>query len=395
MSGLEDSILVIVDCSRIDRRTIEDLFMNNREQMEDGEFLSAIESELESILKDNQALRDLRQQRRHEDVQSKLQDSKPFKEILESMIRRHPSVAQLLGSSGPLSDPFRSRKARAAQSFIGKQHPSFFRHRGKDYGEELKRTTPINMRSRISFETDVVNEYFTRGQYVGKYVLHSCDEGLLNGSIPDYNLNLQNGIATLNLSLPSDAKVGDSFRYDLVVWDETLVEPFVNRFVISVGQQQKPSGGERSRKHLFDNGDSGDEDARQGLALPTCIPVYEAEWGNHGFDRNSALKPIYYPSEDEETPGSYTYFINMDNVHLNTELKATKEDLEIVKSRWQYGMALIAMALLSDASLSQIPDGTDQAGKRDDVATPEEEVFKVTSAIAPVLLPLIEHLGDL
>ena len=211
MSSLEDSIMVIVDCSRISGRSREDLFMNSRDRLEQGDFLRAIEAELTLILKDHQSLRDLREQRRREDVEKKLEDSKPLVEIMESIIRKSPSVAHLLGRIGPLPDPFKSANDTSAKEFLGKPHPSFFRFRNKDYGEELHRKTARNMRSRIQFETDAVNDYFSRDQYAGKRTLKSRDGGLLNGEIPAYSLNLSDGVATLNLTLPDYTKVGDVF----------------------------------------------------------------------------------------------------------------------------------------------------------------------------------------
>ena len=390
MNRLEDSILVIVDCSQISGRYREDLFMNSRDRLEQGEFLSAIESELESLLKGNQLLRDLRERRRREDVASKLQDSKPFKDVLEAILRKSPSLAALFGGSGPLSDPFKSKKANSGSGFAGKPHPSFFRFRDLDYGLELNRKTPINMRSRIAFETDVVNDYFSRRQFAGHRFLRPIDHRLPKGSIPDNIMNLQNGVATLNLALPDKAKVGDSFAYELVVEDETLVEPFVNRFVISVDRQQEPSGGNGTRRRQSNIDDDGNGQTLQGLAIPTPIPVYEAEWQNHRFDKNSALRAVYDPSE-EEGSSEYTFYINMDNIYLNTELKATSEDPEIVKSRWQYGMAIVGMALLRDQAG---PAAADEQVERYG-GTPEAGVFNATAAIAPVLLPLIEHLGAL
>ena len=395
MNRLEESILVIVDCSRINGRNREDLFMNSRDRMEQGEFLRAIESELESILKGNQLLRDLRERRRREDVASKLQDSKPFRDVLESILRKSPSLAALFGGTGPLSDPFKSRKSKPGIQFRGKQHPSIFRFRNKDYGEELSRTTPVNMRSRIVFETDVVNDYFSRGRYAGVHALRPLDQSCPNGSVPDHTLNLQNGVATLNLALPDGASVGDSFRYELVVQDETLAEPFVNAFVISAGPCQERSGGNGTRRPRTDDGD-GPGETPQGLAIPTPILVYEPEWEKRGFDRNSALGVVYDPSDDEEgASGYHTYYINMDNVYLNSELKATKESLEIVKSRWQYGMALVGMALLRDQTGPGVVNGADQGSEESNGMTPEEVVARATAAIAPVLLPLIEHLGAL
>ena len=244
------------------------------------------------------------------------------------------------------------------------------------------------MRSRIAFETDVMNDYFSRDQYADKRTLKSRDGSLLNGEIPAYSLNLSDGIAILNLALPNDAKVGDVFRYDLVVEDETIIEPFVNSFVVSVEPDQKISGGNGKRnKRGGDSGeDSSNNETYQGLSVPIPTLVYESNWSLHNFDKYSALKVQYHPATDKKEADSYEYFLNMDNIHLKTELKGTKEDMEIVKSRWQFGMVLIGIALLN---------GSKQEPENDDAPTPEENVREITTAIAPILLPMIEHLGAL
>ena len=190
MGRLEDSILVVVDCSDISGRRREDLFMNSRDRMEQGEFLRAIEKELESILKEHPSLRELRERRRREDVASKLEDSKPFREVLQAILSKSPSLASLFGGMGPLSDPFKSRKAKSSNEFSGKPHPTIFRFRDVDYGEELKRTTAVNMRSRIAFETDVMSSYFTRGQYPGKHELRSPYQSSLKRFYPGLSSQL-------------------------------------------------------------------------------------------------------------------------------------------------------------------------------------------------------------
>ena len=232
------------------------------------------------------------------------------------------------------------------------------------------------------FETDVVNDYFSRGTYAGKHILRSHDPRLLNARMPNHTLNLQNGLATLNLVLPEWAGVDDSIRYELVVEDERLVEPFVNPFVISVGPHQEGSGGSGNHRPRSDDG-AGDRDSAQGLAIPTPILVYESEWDKYSFDKNAALRAVYDPIDEQgRASESYTYYINMDNIYLKSELKTTKENPAIVKSRWQYGMVLLAMAFLREQNTN-------------DEGTAEGQVYKATSAIAPVLLPLIEHLGAL
>ena len=221
MGRLEDSILLIVDCSRISGRTREDLFMNSRDRMEQGGFLSLIEQELESIIKTHPLLRELRERRRREDIDSRLEDAKPLKDVLESILNKSPSFAAFLGGVGSLSNPFRSANKTSAEVFKGKQYPTVFKFRDRAYGEELHRDTAFNMRSRISFETDVQNDYFGREKFGGRQTLISLDDHHSNGAIPDYMLNLHNGIATLNLSLPMNASVGDTYRYELAIEDDT------------------------------------------------------------------------------------------------------------------------------------------------------------------------------
>ena len=254
------------------------------------------------------------------------------------------------------------------------------------------------MRSRVAFETDVANDYFTRGQYPGKHILRPTEESLSATPVPDHTLNLNNGVATLNLALPSGVNVGDSFGYELIVQDETLVESFVNRLTISVGSFQKMNSHPPSPPNpdpLLNKNDDGDKETPKGLAMPNPILVYEADWEARNFNKFSALGAIYDLPDDESSSGSHTYYINMDNIYLNTELKATKENLDIVKARWRYGMVLIGMALLRNDKSSGVVGDNSQASERDDSENPEEVVSKATAAIAPVLLPLIEHLGGL
>ena len=374
MNRLEDSILVVVDCSRIEGRTREDLFMNSRDRMEQGDFLRAIEAELESIIKENSLLRELRERRRQEDVASKLEESKALKDVLESIIRRSPSLAALFGARGPLPNPF-NPKPKPDTPFRGQKHPLFFKFKGLDYGQELHRETPINMRSRIIFETDVVSEYFKRERFPGTFRLRPLD---FNGSLPDHRLNLENGVATLNLTLPNDVSVGDVIRYQATVNDETLLQPFVNRFRVQVKLKQEGNGPPKPRPKPI---------SYDGLAIPEPILVYQENWGIHGFDKHSALKVVHDPGNDASLRDSYTYYINMDNIYLQTELKATSENPEIVKARWQYSLMVVGMALLQDEREGITVD--------DENVSIEDLVAKTTATLAPVLLPLIESLGAL
>ena len=199
MNRLEDSILVVVDCSHIDGRSREDLFMNSRDRMERGDFLRGIEGELESLIKDNSLLRELRERRRREDVASRLEESKALKDVLESIIRKSPSLASLFAGRGAPSQSLQPQ-TEPRNALPWSKTPAYsLSSKNLDYGQELHRETPINMRSRIVFETDVVSDYFKRERFPGTFRLRPLHR---NGPLPDHRLNLENGVATLNLSLP-------------------------------------------------------------------------------------------------------------------------------------------------------------------------------------------------
>jgi hypothetical protein len=217
MSYLSDSILVIVDCTNISGRGRELLFMNSRDRLRGGELCRELEQELEDLLKNHSGLRALHERRRREEIESRIQDSKPLEQILETLLKQSPTLANLFLFGKHLSNPFKQINTTAEDKpFEGKTYPTFFKFKGKDYGQVLNRESHLNMRCRISFETDAVNDYFKRGIDPGVFSLFVLDENERK-EIKDIsgfasNLNLQNGIASLSMKFPETCKVGDKFH---------------------------------------------------------------------------------------------------------------------------------------------------------------------------------------
>ncbi len=80
----------------------------------------------------------------------------------------------------------------------------------------------------------------------------------------------------------------------------------------------------------------------------------------------------------------YDFFVNIDNIHLLTELKsANNSDVKALEAKYKFGLVLIGIALLQNNI------------KREN--TDEENVFelivKVTKAISPIIIPMIDSLG--
>ena len=385
MGYVADSILAIVDATNISARAREDLSLNNRERLRHGELYSAIERKLEEIIRNDAALKELREQRRREAIEGKLSDSKPLKEVLNNIIKKSPSLAALFITGKDLSNPFKSdRVGPKKDEFIGKYTPTFFKLKKRYEGLNER---PINRRQfRVQFETDAVDDYFDREIDPGIFELH-C-----NGSeARDYSLNLRDGVATLNIGMPHNTKVGDRLTYFARVSDEFLFKPIDNEFEIVVTEADTSGSRSGGNRKPPAGDDDGDREKPDSMAMPQVVEVFESEWDEYdGFNRDTAL--VVRGTEDNV----YDFFINMDNLHLKWELKewlAQNQEPKLLQGRFKYAMVLMGMAILKET--------TEEASKKADTLfdenglTPSEYVAKLTSMVAPVILPMIQTLGDL
>ncbi len=406
LSYLADSILVMIDCSRFTGRARELLFMNSRDRLRNGELKREIEQALEEMLKQHQGLRDLRERRRHEQTQAKLADSKPLEDILESLLKKSPTLANLFLKGLRASNPFKTVKVRDQEEkpFEGKRFPTFFKLKDKDYGQELVRDTAINMRSRIMFETDAESDYFGRTTETGQFSLF-----LLHGEsrvpVTDYvGPNLQNGIGTLSVQLPLSCEVGNTLRFLAVVTDSTRIDPFENRFTVKVKPALQPSGSTGARRKPPAGEPGDDRDVPGGIALPNIIPVYEQDWDKQTppFDKYTALQ-IKNAGDDSAENGDakpiYDFYVNMDNLYLKTEMKPAHHDPEVTRARFTYGLVLLGLALVQEneavKAKGKKTDAEETEDEHEGEANIERRVADFTRAVAPVLLPMIESLGDL
>lgn len=403
MGRLDDSILISVDCTNISGRGREDLFMNSRDRLRNGDLREEIEHELEIIVRDHPGLKQLRERRKREEIESKIGDSKPLEEALESILKSSPSLSSIFLPGFRLTNPFKTKEVLEKEAkYQGKPHPTYFKFARYPYGHILERIGAINMRCRIAFETDVVNDYFDKLENKGKFTLQITNKGE-TGQVCSYSLNLQNGIATLNLRLPETCSIGEVFEYEATVTDETLLEPFKNRLIIQVGPAQKTEPGEGERKKPPTSEDGDKREKPEGISLPDIKEVYEQDWEKrkHNFDKYAALEIVQEEAamEDNVENGHnavYSFWINMDNIYYKTELKASKLASEILKARYIFSLVLIGMALIQedikkDINKKKVKERSDE----DESPTLEDTVFSTTAALSPILLPLIDTLGSI
>ena len=380
MSYLRKSILVNLDCSNISRRMHAKLFMNNRESIANTEFSRHVVKEIEQLIKNHPGLKALREERRRHARENAIKDNKTLEEVMRKISKSSPSILNLLGLGNRLANPFKTEDAGTQESYEGKEFPSFFKL-SKNYPSDKPKECHLGSKFRVQFDTDVVNDYFSRGKDPGTFTLK------VNGTLAAYVAqNLWNGIATVNVSLPDDAKVGETYCYSTTVTDVSQSESFIEEFFVNVVKPLSPLKTKRGkRKKPTGKTRDGDRAKPTGFELPDPIEVYKDDFNYKDFlfNDNSALKAI------DTGEGVYDYFINMSNKHLLSEMKTNpKTDTEIMKYRYKIGMVLFGMAMLKAPNKS--------LNTNDDLAISiEDQVENSTAAISVVLLPLIQSLGEL
>lgn len=408
LNYIADSILVTVDCSSISGRAREDLFMNSRDRLSNAPIRSAIEEQLEEMLRQHHGLRALKDKRRNEEIQSKLSEEKPLEDILKSLLQHSPTLSNLFLKGLRAVNPFKTVKVTEEEEqkpFAGKKHPTFFKFKGKEYGKVLRRDCHINQRCRITFETDAANDYFSRTIDNGSFALFLLTS---NARTPVSNYvgpNLQNGVASLTVNLPENCHVGDVLSFEATVSDPVLVDPFVNSFALDVLESEETkSGGDSPKKHEPPSKEKGVErEIPAGIALPNIVPIYEADWEKQSFNKFTALRVRITDengngeSDNGESHDVYDFMINMDNIYLKSELKGGGDEVEMIRARWKYGLVLIGLALLhEDAQNKKLHDANEESSSDEENGEGlEKRIEAFTKAVAPVLLPMISELGSL
>ncbi len=306
-----------------------------------------------------------------------------------------------------LSAPFKTVEvAEEDVPYEGKKHPTYFKFKNKEYGTVLTKNCHINMRARIPFETDVANDYFDREIDKGIFTLN-----IVNGDEKEYTdesstLNMENGIANLNISLSKTCNVSDCLKFKAIVDDRTLLKPFINEISLKILEEtnikeSKPT----PRRKPASQKPGSDRETASRIEPPRPTKVYQKpKEGPRGwsemepaFDQYTALRIRHAPESDDGENGKeiYDFFINTDNLYLLNEQKSSKKNADVLEACFLYGMVLVGIALIHDDLENDEPKDEDSYDDDDHrKINVEDKVQDFTKAIAPILLPMIENLGS-
>ncbi|MEM9091015.1 MAG: hypothetical protein AAGC93_20005 [Cyanobacteria bacterium P01_F01_bin.53] len=389
MKPLADDLLVFIECDDLGSVTREDLFMPSRDRLADNEFKQELVAALEKTIRDCQELKDLRNKRQQERMNERLQDDQPLTDVLQSLIKSSPNLTTLLKLGQRISAPFNtvSTGSEPDPDFKGEVYPTFFKNKGVEYGEVLKRGCAINHRMRLTFETDARNDYFTRAAERGEFDLTwKGSDGLEYVASPN-GPTLKNGIATVMVDLPGGASVDDEIEFIARTRDSQRV--FENRIKVTVKPKAERSSGGGGERKPPKNKQGDDRERPSELESPNIKRVYRDQWEAEGFDEFTAMKIESIGYSDDEAAEFYEFKVNMDNMPLESEAKnkrLSKESATLLREQFLYANVLVGLSLLLDEKRAKTADQVGDTEPSDGI---EDRVERTCRALAPFIPALI------
>jgi hypothetical protein len=369
-SFLEDYLLLVVDATSMPADFREDFFMTSRDRLAEGGDRDFIENEIKEFLKAHEGLRELNNRRKEEAISKTVEEAEPL-DVLQELINQDPTLAALFGTGNKLKTPFGPRKQTIP--FAGQRFPTFFRLK---IGSLVKEC-PINRSCRVEFETDAVDDYFTRGDEPGTFTV--TPQGL------DQGFRLYQGSCSVKFCPPINADVGDVVDVEAAVTDPSrAANPFVCTFKMAVGAKETSQPTTRTNKRKKE--ESG------GSSLPPIHEVTREHWSGHKFDEHSGLK--YTGGVDGE---ELEAFLNVDNIYFLNEMARIKDEAErpLVRHYFKYGMLLVTLGMIQEARRNR-PASTQGNGSPksvDELSDDLQAIARLSGGIAAVIVPIVRNLA--
>ncbi|HEV2293562.1 MAG TPA: hypothetical protein VGR35_06880 [Tepidisphaeraceae bacterium] len=356
---IKNDVMVVLNCTGIPARVREDLFMPSRDRLRECTAQRAIEEAVEQFLADHGPLQRLNRERREQELKDRLADDQPLTDALKSVIDNSPELRSLFGRGEHVK--VQEEVGEEVREFVGVKFPTFFRLTVPPApGESAVIRCHLGSWVRVLFETDAVNDYFTRGDKPGTLLIQP--DGIFS------RMFLRNGRASLVVQCPESAAVGDLISLYVEVTDPSRGGPFVHRIQLRILEPHVP----REREPHDDDQDQNQSGA---LALPKIIEVEEDRWEVENFDAESGLWIV------RDVDAGLVAKVNVDNRYLKSAmLRAVPDDRDLLRKRFVYGLVLAGVSLWQEYK------------EREDN---DELIRSASKAVARILLPTITVLGAL
>jgi hypothetical protein len=350
-SMLRDSLLVQVDCTNARTNFRQDLFMANRSNLKEGDSHQTLIDRLIQVLKSNEDLKELNQNRKNrilrespgdEEILKTLFQSIPLDKDLVSLLKKGGNLDFLKNPRHAEDLDLSGNKSEQKSPYVSKRFPSIFRLNLKDdkSGKRVK-SIPLNGRGVLEFETDVEDEYLFRPHQQGKFqiqILGPLNNDITGGTEKGKPKKVED-VFNVTVSGPTNNSIKVTFepKDNLSVGDEIelnarlsspggdLESTFYVRIVDPQKQQDKPR-----------------EEKATPPALPRPVRVFEkaesendVTWKLYGWTGNDIVKVI---SGGESENVVEAIAINMDSFvvkrYLSRNRVNTENGIKFIKDKF-------------------------------------------------------------
>ena len=311
------SLVVLVDCTSLPPRVIEDLFLASRDRMRQCDEKLLLENSIIEYIKDHPGLKEMNARRRAARI-SKTTEEETSK-VIQTLVRSDPTLANLFGTGNKITVP--GGQLPGQVSYEGKKFPTFFKLTNEPKSGLIKRC-PKNKTARIEFDTDADNDYFSRNDDPGQIQTQGTPALKL--------LHLWNGKAIARFSLPVTCQVGDKYQLETEVTDISRVTPFTSKFTIEVMAEVPESENPEQPKKRSDK-----------ITIPKIVEVFQNQWAMYGFDEKTAIDIKNNPE------GELDMYINMDNIYLINEIANRRHlDPDNLRFIFKFGLFLLSVGMI-------------------------------------------------
>ncbi|MDA9522598.1 hypothetical protein XI06_20510 [Bradyrhizobium sp. CCBAU 11434] len=318
------SMLVTLDCTALNQTSRNAIFMSNRENFREDPLLQEILKKLQRELRSHEGLQTLNKKRYEEKIANATSDELGIS-ALEELLATDPTLADLFSSMMPGKIAAATKKLNPGDKvegdpkpeFVGKEFPTYFKR--ADGMTVVSINLPKDDDARTSFNTDVVNNYFTRPKHAGQVKFMGQLE-------PTFHLF--NGRLTFTFHAPKKAVIGTTFMTQIEISDDAGHGPFklVVKATITAPREKGEPPPPKPPK-----------EAQDSPSRPNVIEV------NRGPD----AMPLTI--EKEPNTNRLVLAVNRDSKLLEQAKNLKKpEEVPAVEFVFKYGLALIAMGLLEN-----------------------------------------------
>ncbi|OFX31056.1 MAG: hypothetical protein A2X08_18320 [Bacteroidetes bacterium GWA2_32_17] len=317
MDYIAGSLVVLADCTTLPSRVREDLFLASRDRMRLCDEKTALEEAIIEYIKEHPGLKEINIRRRQARM-TKGSEEETLK-IIQNLVRSDPTLANLFGKGKDINIPI--GKLPEPIPYEGKKFPTFFRIINEPKDGLIKKC-PKNRTTKIEFETDAINDYFSRGNDAGRISII--------GTPSLKSLHLWNGKATVRFSIPDSCQVGDKYNIETEVSDISRAIPFKSNFIIEVIPEVIEK--EPPEPHIKQSGK---------IAIPDIKDVYRNDWLKYGFDEKTAIDIKY------NEKGEFDWYINMDNIYLINEIGRRRDiNPDNLRYIFKYGLFFLLVGMI-------------------------------------------------